>query len=253
MVDSKQRFSTRVVDYIKHRPDYPCELVLFLRDELGLKSSSVVADIGAGTGILARVFLENGNRVFAVEPNDEMRRAAEDVLARYDGFKSVKGSAEATTLESGSINYVVAGQAFHWFDVERARVELTRIVKPDGWAVMVWNYLLTEANGFLREYDELLIEYGTDYVRIRKSWDDAGSLARFFGAGNYARSTFDNRQVLNHEGLRGRLLSSSFAPQAGEAKHDAMMTRLDEVFARHAVDNRVELIYETRAYYGRLR
>ncbi|MCP9493150.1 MAG: class I SAM-dependent methyltransferase [Pyrinomonadaceae bacterium MAG19_C2-C3] len=253
MIDSKERFSTRVANYIKHRPDYPRELVAFLRDELALNSSSIVADIGAGTGILTRAFLENGNRVFAVEPNDEMRRAAEEVLAKYDGFHSIKGSAEATTLERESVDYIVAGQAFHWFDVERARVELTRILKPDGWAVMVWNYLLTDKTEFLREYDELLIEYGVDYLQVRKSWDDAASLMKFYGAGNYRLETLDNRQILNYEGLRGRLLSSSFAPQAGEAKHDEMMRRLDEIYARHAVDNRVEMIYETRMYYGRLK
>lgn len=253
MVDSKQRFSTRVADYIKHRPDYPRALLVFLRDGLGLKSSSVVADIGAGTGILTRLFLENGNHVFAVEPNDEMRRAAGQVLAKYDGFHSVKGSAEATMLESESVDAIVAGQSFHWFDVARAREELTRILKPDGWAVMIWNYLLTERTDFLREYDELLVEYGTDYLQIRKGWDDAASLTEFYGAGNHEVEKFDNRQVLNYEGLRGRLLSSWFAPQTGEAKHDAMMTSLSEIYARHAVDNQVEMIYETRMYYGRLK
>ncbi len=253
MNDSKQRFSTRVENYIKFRPGYPPELMAFLQTELGLKSSSVIADIGSGTGILTSLFVRNGNTVFAVEPNDEMRRAAENLLAKHDNFTSVNGSAEATTLENESVDFIVAGQSFHWFDAQLAKQELTRILKATGWAVLVWNHLLTDASAFLRDYDQLLIEYGTNYLQIRKTWDDAASLDKFFGAGNYRRKTFDNKQVLDCEGVRGRLLSSSFAPREGEPKHDAMIKRLREIFMAHKVENQVEFIYETRAFYGRLK
>src|SRR5215469_16795520 len=136
--DAKQRFSNRVTDYARYRPSYPPELLDLLRMECGLQHEQNIADIGSGTGLLTKLFLENGNRVFGVEPNGEMRSAGEEVLRGYPNFTSIDGSAEATTLADSSVDFISAGQAFHWFDVELARGEFRRILKPGGWVVIVW-------------------------------------------------------------------------------------------------------------------
>src|SRR5215469_5965610 len=132
-MDSTKRFSNRVENYTKYRPSYPKEeMLVLLSGECGLTSASVIADVGSGTGIMTRIFLENGNQVFAVEPNPEMRHAAEQVLAAYPRFVSVPATAEATTLPAETADFVVAAQAFHWFDRERVRREFVRILKPGG-------------------------------------------------------------------------------------------------------------------------
>ena len=154
--DSKQRFSNRVADYIRYRPGYPSAVRDVLRSECGLKSGHVIADIGSGTGFLSELFLKNGNRVFGVEPNEAMRQAGEEYLASYDGFASVEGSAESTTLDDASVDFVTTGQAFHWFDQTAARSEFTRILKPSGWVVVIWNERLTDTTAFLRDYETLL-------------------------------------------------------------------------------------------------
>src|SRR5712691_7831802 len=137
--DAKQRFSNRVADYVRYRPGYPPAVLDLLRTDCGLRPDHVVADIGSGTGILSKLFLENGNRVFGVEPNAEMRQAGEEYLASYDGFSSIEGSAESTTLADSSVDFITAAQAFHWFDPQAARREFARILKPGGWVVILWN------------------------------------------------------------------------------------------------------------------
>ncbi len=136
--DSKERFSNRVENYVKYRPGYPAALLDLLRDECGLRAdeSCVIADVGSGTGFLAEMFLKQGNRVFGVEPNADMRKAGEEYLQGFRNFVSVAGSAEATTLADGSVNFVTAGQAFHWFEPAATRRELSRVLTPGGWVVL---------------------------------------------------------------------------------------------------------------------
>ena len=181
--DAKQRFSNRVADYVRYRPSYPPALLDRLRSECGLRAESVIADIGSGTGLLSELFLKNGNRVFGVEPNEAMRLAGEEYLASYDGFVSVNGSAEATTLDDASVNFVTAGQAFHWFDQNAARAEFLRILKPAGWVVVIWNERLTDASPFVREYEDLLRKFGTDYASVKESYPSEEHMRDFFGAG----------------------------------------------------------------------
>jgi SAM-dependent methyltransferase len=126
--------------YARHRPPYPPAVLHLLETECGLTSASVVADVGSGTGILSEPFLRNGNRVFGVEPNKGMREAGERRLGQHPRFTSVAGTAEAKTLASDSVDFVATGQAFHWFDPERSRTELARILKPRGCVALVWNW-----------------------------------------------------------------------------------------------------------------
>ncbi len=243
-----ERFSDRVENYIKYRPQYPREVLDFLRAELKLAPSSVVADIGSGTGILSQLFLENGNTVYGVEPNPSMREAGEKLLRDFPSFKSVEGSAEATTLADESVDFVTAGQAFHWFDVPRARRELARILRPDGWAILIWNNRRTESTAFLREFEKLLHEYGTDYTSVSMKYAHEESLQQFFQQG-FSLRVFDNFQNFDYEALRGRLLSASYVPLEGSA-HDALFGKMRELFEEHQTGGRIKFEYDTQVYYG---
>ncbi len=223
-----------------------------LTTQCGLNRSSVVADIGSGTGLLTELFLEHGNPVSAVEPNRAMREAAELLLSRYPNFTSVDGRAEATRLSDCSEDFVTAGQAFHWFERESARAEFRRILKPDGWVVLIWNEREVDATPFARAYEDLLRRYGTDYEQVDHRRVDANVLAGFFGDCVFSSRSFPNRQTFDHDGLRGRLLSSSYTPEPGHPRHEPMLRAVDELFRTHAAGGQVVLDYETRMYFGRL-
>src|SRR5271154_3656194 len=137
--DTVARFSDRAKDYVKYRPHYSPEVVQALRQACDLGPEHAIADVGCGPGLLAEVLLENGNRVIGVEPNLEMREAGQEYLARFADFSMIDGSAENTTLAAASMDFVVAGQAFHWFRPGPARAEFVRILKPGGWTVLIWH------------------------------------------------------------------------------------------------------------------
>lgn len=253
MSNPTQRFSGRVENYVRYRPSYPRAVLDLLKAECGLANASVVADIGSGTGILSRLFLENGNRVFGVEPNTEMREAGEKRLERYPRFTSVAGTAEATTLDDAYVDFVVAGQAFHWFDVERARVEFGRILRPGGWVVLIWNARRRDTTPFLTAYERLLRKHGTDYEQVEHGRSAAGMVDEFFRSDEYETQTFDNRQTFDLDGLKGRLSSSSYVPGPGESGYDAMMREAEHLFQAHETNGRITFEYDTKVYYGRLR
>jgi SAM-dependent methyltransferase len=245
------RFSDRVENYVRYRPGYPAEVLDTLRTECGLEPSHIVADIAAGTGVFSRLFLENGNSVFAVEPNLEMREMALQQLERFDRLVLVAGSAEETTLRSGSVDFVSAAQAAHWFDLPRAKAEFTRILRPDGWCVLVWNERNTEATPFLRAYEQLLLAFGTDYKDVRHERTTA-MIGEFFAPAAQQERSFQLRQEFDYEGLAGRLLSSSYAPLQGHASHEPMMQELQRLFQRHSQQGKVAIEYRTRVFFGRL-
>jgi SAM-dependent methyltransferase len=247
--DPTQRFSSRVNDYQRYRPGYPPEVIQLLRNDCGLRPQSAIADIASGTGIFTRLLLENGNRVFGVEPNLEMRRAAEQSLSRFPSFSSVTGTAEATTLATNSVDFVTAAQAAHWFDLDRSRREFVRILKPGGWAVLLWNERRTNSTPFLQAYEHLLLTYGTDYREVRHE-RIAERISQFFGT-SFQAEVFENRQEFDSEGIKGRLLSSSYIPQEGP-NHCAMLHELRGLFDRHEVNGRVIMEYDTQVYYGQL-
>jgi SAM-dependent methyltransferase len=250
--DSKQRFSNRVADYVRYRPGYPSAVREILRTECGLKSGHVVADLGSGTGFLSELFLKNGNRVFGVEPNEAMRQAGEEYLASYDGFASIHGSAESTTLDDTSVDFVTAGQAFHWFDQNAARTEFRRILKPAGWVVVIWNERLTDTTPFLRGYESLLQTFGTDYAGVKESYPSEQHMRDFFGPNAYASRTLPNFQEFDFAGVAGRLRSSSFIPAADHPNFRPMMEELQRIFTEYNQDDRIRLQYSTHIYFGHL-
>jgi SAM-dependent methyltransferase len=245
------RFSDRVENYVKYRPGYPVEIIDLLRRECGLRAEHVVADVASGTGIFTRLLLENGNRVFAVEPNAEMRAMGEQMLRGYEKFVPVAGTAEQTTLDAASVDFVTAAQAAHWFDLKRTRAEFERILRPGGWCVLIWNERMTESTAFLREYEQLLLTYGTDYKEVRHERTTA-VIQEFFAPAGCAERTFGLVQRFDFEGTAGRLLSSSYAPLEGHPNYAPMMRELERIFQAHASGGVVEFEYKTRVYYGHL-
>jgi len=246
------RFSSRVENYVKYRPRYPQKVVETLREECRLAPFSLVADIGSGTGALTELFLRNGNRVFAVEPNREMMEAAERLLGEYPGFCSIEGRAEATTLDDKSVDFVVVGQAFHWFDPRETRNESLRILNPPGWAMVVWNEREFQTTPFLIAYDQLLQRYGQDYARERHRHAYDTGLPDFFGARGFVSRTFSCRQALDYAGLKGRMLSSSYTPEPGHPNHEPMIAELRKIYETYEVNGRITMEYITRMYYGSL-
>ena len=246
-----QRFSSRVENYIRYRPGYPADVLETLRTDCDLTPAAVVADIACGTGIFTRLLLENGNRVIGVEPNQAMREAAEKLLSQCPKFTAVAGTAEETTLPDRSVDFATAAQAAHWFDLPRARQEFVRILRPRGWAALIWNERSTDTTPFLRAYENLLIAYGTDYQQIRHehTTDNIGS---FFEPSCFEQRVFATQQDFDYAELEGRLLSSSYAPLADHPRHAPMLQELRRIFDAHQQNGRVGMEYRTRMYYGQL-
>jgi SAM-dependent methyltransferase len=249
--DPTRRFSSRVDNYVRFRPGYPKEILTLLKAECGMSNSSVIADIGSGTGKLTELFLENGNAVFGVEPNREMREAGERLLKAFATFTSIDAAAEETTLPKASVDFIVAGQAFHWFDRIRCHQEFVRILKPGGWVVLIWNDRQTEATPFLHEYEKLLQTYSADYSKVdHKNIDDL-VVREFFGYPP-AKAKIPSAQQFDFEGLKGRLLSSSYAPDQGQPGHAEMLRDLETIFNARQQSGRVEFAYDAVVYYGKL-
>lgn len=245
------RFSSRVENYVRYRPGYPKAIVDLLKSECGLTPQSVIADLGSGTGKLAELFLANGNPVLGVEPNREMREAGERLLKSFPKFNSIAATAEDTTLPRACADFITAGQAFHWFDRIRSRAEFARILKPNGWVVLIWNDRQTQSSGFLAEYEKLLHDYATDYSKVDHKQIDDEVVREFFGFAP-PKKIFPSSQQFDYEGLKGRLLSSSYAPEHGQPHHAEMIRDLEKLFATHQQSGHIEFIYDTVVYNGQL-
>jgi SAM-dependent methyltransferase len=250
--DAKQRFSNRAEDYARYRPGYPREILQLMGTRCHFSPEHVIADIGCGTGLLSQIFLEHGNRVFGVEPNLEMRAVGEEFLKRYPRFKSVAGSAEATTLPDDSVDFIAAAQAFHWFDLEPTRNEFQRILKTGGRVVIIWNERLLEETAFLRDYEALLRQFGTDYARVHESYARPEQMLEFFGKNELMSHTLPNSQDFDFDGLCGRLRSSSYAPAPDQPQFAAMIEGLRRIFDAHQVHGKVRMEYSTRMYTAKL-
>ncbi len=251
MTDPTQRFSSRVNNYVKYRPAYPAAIIDLLRAECGLTPDSIVADVGSGTGLLTELFLRAGNRVWGIEPNREMREAGEQLLRPYERFVSIDATAEATSLPDRSVDVITAGQAFHWFDRARVGAEFARILKPQGWIVLIWNERRTESTPFLRAYEQLLYTYSTDYAQVDHRLVDQDVIGAAFPAVTFQRRTFDNHQRFDLAGVQGRLMSSSYAPEVGHPNHAPLMAALADIFQQYQTNGEIVFEYDTRVNYGR--
>jgi SAM-dependent methyltransferase len=252
VTDPKQRFSNRVHDYVRFRPSYPQEVARVLESDAGLTPAAIVADIGSGTGISAKLFLDQGNTVYGAEPNGEMRAAAEKFLAGASRFHSVDGSAEQTTLPDRSVDYVVASQAFHWFDRAKARQEFVRILRPGGWVVLMWNDRRIGTTPFLCDYEGLLCEFAIDYRQVNHKLIDDKVIQQFFDPAKYQFRSLGNHQLLDLQGLIGRVASSSYMPAEGHPRYPAMLPGIERLFQQHEKNGRVRIDYDTTLYFGQL-
>lgn len=250
MNNSTTRFSSRVEQYVKYRPSYPKEIIPFLEKNFGLTPLFVIADIGSGTGISSKIFLDNGNTVFGVEPNKEMRSKAEELL-QYSSFISVDGTAENTMLENASIDMIVAGQAFHWFNAEKTKTEFRRIAKPGAYSVLIWNERLVESP-FEKAYEQLLFDHAIDYKEVDHRNINEEKIASFFSPSDFIAHIFLNKQVFDFEGAKGRLLSSSYVPDETHPHFSSMIKTLEKMFAEYSINNEVQFNYETKLYAGKM-
>ena len=249
MTDTFERFSNRVANYVRYRPDYPREIIRHLTEHCGLTPESIIADVGCGPGMSTRMFLENGNSVFGVEPNERMREAAVEYLAEFPRFTPVNGTSEATNLPNASVDLIVAAQAFHWFDPKPTRPELKRIAKPGAWTVLIWNIRQENTTPFLIEYEEFIRQYSIDYHVVRHNNVGDIEIAEFLGP-SYETAAFDNVQVFDFDGLLGRVASSSYMPAEDHERFSSMAAALRTLFAKHERNGRISVLYDTKVYYS---
>jgi SAM-dependent methyltransferase len=250
--NSTQRFSDRVDNYVRYRPNYPAEVIGILERDAGMNREHVIADIGSGTGISAKLFLDHGNAVYGVEPNQPMRSAAEKSFAGNSRFHSIEGTAESTTLADRSVDFVVAGQAFHWFDRTQARIEFMRVLRPGGFVVLMWNTRRTASTPFLRDYEKLICDLAVDYGQVDHRNIDDAKIQAFFTPSQYRYRQLEHSQKLDCNGLTGRLASSSYMPSENDPRYAAIVEAVKRLFDRHARSGLVEIEYDTELYFGQL-
>ena len=237
-------------DYIRYRPSYPARVIGSAVECCGLQRSSVVADLGSGTGLLTQLFLDFGCDVYGVEPNAAMRAAAERLLARSPRFHSIEGTAESTNLPDRSCDLVTCGQSFHWFDPVRSREECRRILRPDGWVMLVWNVRRNGETPFLDGYQRLLSRHAPEHKEIESGRNDSARFDLFYGSGKWHLFTFPYSQSFDFEGALGRLRSSSYAPVPGAPGYAEMERDFQSLFAATAVEGKIAFLYDTKVYLG---
>ena len=252
MTRSTERFSARADHYRRYRPSYPTAAIDLLATRCGLGAGTVVADVGSGTGILSGQLLERGAQVIGIEPNDAMRKAAEESLAAEPRFRSIAAAAEDTTLPQASVDLWVAAQAFHWFDAPRARLEALRVLRSGGFAALLWNERPPEPGAFLTEYEALLRRHAAEYSTITARRADEASMREFLGSAMQV-ARFPNQQTLDYPGLEGRLLSSSYAPPAGHPQHEPLLEGLRALFEAYQRNGEIVFPYETRVYFAQIK
>lgn len=252
MSQHTERFTGRVEDYERYRSRYPAAVIELLVEHCGLEREHLVADIGAGTGMLSELFLEHGNAVVAVEPNDDMRVACEKLTNLWPGFVVKKGTAEATGLEDAAVDFIAVGRAFHWFDLERTKPEFRRVLRPGGWIVLVSNSRVRNDSPISKAYEGLLRENGTDYAENRERYEIAPKVDSFFAGGELFRKEIPDEQSLTLEELIGQTRSLSVTPEPGHPKYDRMMQALKDFFVQWQKDSVVVMQTVCRVACGRL-
>ncbi|MEP6609102.1 MAG: class I SAM-dependent methyltransferase [Burkholderiaceae bacterium] len=247
-----ERFSDRAAAYVRGRPSYPDAIVDELEHARALASGHTIVDVGVGTGLSAEPFLRRGYAVVGVEPNGEMRTTGDQHLGAYPHYRSVAGTAEQTSLTDCSTDLLIAGQAFHWFDVSRAAQEARRILRPGGWAALIWNDRQSSGSAFLAGYEELLRAHGVDYAKTIHRHADDKAIAQFFAPASATHAAFDNPRELAREDLLALAGSASYMPGPHDPRHAATVLALNRLFDAHAMNGKVQMIYRTRMHYARI-
>jgi ubiquinone/menaquinone biosynthesis C-methylase UbiE len=248
--DPTKRFSDRVDNYVKYRPTYPPQVLQYLKDECKLTDHSVIADIGAGTGIFTKLLLDKGYEVFAIEPNKPMLDSAIEQLSGYKNFNFINSGAECTELPNASVDLIVCAQSFHWFSNDNTRVEFSRILKLGGKAALIWNNRSTDTDKFAKEYDALLQNDSVDYNKVNHQKISDLNFRVFFKDGAYTLKSFPNVQIFDEEGLIGRAFSSSYVPPEDTEEGQKFLKLLKALFAKYNDNGKVSFHYQTEIYLG---
>ncbi len=247
-----ERFTSRVDAYVKYRPSYPKALIDYLQTETGLTSQDIIADIGSGTGLLTKLFLDNGNKVYGVEPNKSMREAAENLLKEYKNFISVSGTAEATNLESGSVNLITAGQSFHWFEPIAAKQEFKRIAADRCKIFLIWNDRDIENDPLQKEYEAMLNQIPT-YIETPTWKVEKINIHSFVLPARLKMASFDHFQIFDFESLTGRLLSSSYCPDEKSELFEKVKNDLQNIFDKYQRNGYIHFNYRTMLYFAEVK
>jgi len=251
MMDSKERFSDRVDNYVKFRPSYPGEAINCLIDKTGVVTASTIADIGSGTGKFTQLLVSRGLQVYAVEPNKNMRHAAEKDMCDYSGFNSVNGSAEETTLPDHGIDLITVAQAFHWFNREKCGAEFKRILKPGGKVALIWNRRDKGGSEFMLEYEHTIKHiHGGEVPNFAHDTITDSVFGEFFAS--HESYYFHWAQHFDFDGLWGRAQSSSYSPPAGHPNHEPLKTALKELFDKYQRNSIVDFAYRTELIIGEM-
>lgn len=249
MNNNTDKFTDKASNYQSFRPSYPTELINYLYTRVGLSEKNTIADIGSGTGLFSAPLLQHGSTVYAVEPNTDMREAANTHLAQYPRFHSIAASAEHTGLPSQSIDFITVAQAFHWFDQLAFKAECQRLLKPNGKVILIWNGRDFSHPVIQAEY-ELRQKYSSkqskeDPSRFAKDW------TAFFTDGICEYKTCRNDQLLSKEAFIGLTLSRSWAPTEQEtAKYQEFITELTAIFERYQENQHIIFPQLTQCYVG---
>jgi ubiquinone/menaquinone biosynthesis C-methylase UbiE len=242
------RFSDRVENYVKYRPSYPAEIIQFLENHYNLRNDNRIADIGSGTGIFSELFLRSGYSVLGIEPNEQMRKAAETRLSNYSGFTSRRHQAEQTGLKTHSLDFITVAQAFHWMEPVQTKKEFFRILKPGGHIVLAWNFRLSHTP-FLQGYQVLRQKFAIDYTENKMVDEEAIHI--FFHPMLVRMHSFTNIQQLDFEALKGQLLSASYMPLPGHPSYSTMISELIGLFIEHNKNGLVKMEFETKLFINR--
>ena len=248
---NEEKFTGKAELYKKFRPSYPKELLDYLYSQIGFSKDSTIADIGSGTGIFSRLFLERGSTVYAVEPNNDMRETSVKDLSAYKNFISIDASAENTGLHEKSIDFVTVAQAFHYFDRQLFKQECIRILKPGGKVVIVWNDV-DKDNDLIRKSGSIIEKYRIHDKSGQKQSGNLFEYSDFFIDGIYEYRTFRNDLYESRERFIGGNLSASYAPneKSDPEKYNGFVKELNDLFDEYSVNNMLHFPQFTRSYAG---
>lgn len=248
---STQKFSGIANEYTQSRPSYAMEFIECLYEKYGFADSSVIADIGSGTGKLAKQLLKKGSKVFCVEPNYDMRSVAEKELNTYANFNSITGSAECTTLSDNSVDFITTAQAFHWFDTKSFKKECSRIIKADGKVFLIWNIRNEEAL-INKELYQVFSKYCSDFKGFSGGIKPHDDRIKEFFENEYEFLTFDNPLCFDREKFINRCLSGSYSLKKGDYRFDSYAEEIKKVFDKFENGGIVTVENNTVAYVGTL-
>jgi SAM-dependent methyltransferase len=220
-------FTGKAACYARYRWDYAPEAIQTIYDVTGLSAQSVVADIGAGTGILTRHFVGKVERVWAVEPNADMRRVAADALGGYPSCHVVDGRAEATTLADGCVDLIAAAQALGWFEPQPTRAEFLRILKPAGWFAALVNRCTNEDLG---KALEPIFPPETDTAKLMKR--RGTPMGFYYGHEGFSRWSYAFTTRHTWETFIGAHSTASYAPCRDSALYADFERAARRVFDR---------------------